>query len=162
MTQGRRCVFGLRDLGAFDTAFELALDSFTDGKNRMAIFEPGIFETPAEADGSEEGLLSWFCCSKCQKLFGRESNLKRHVKTHNGERHLCACGVDFARQDILQKHRRSNACVAGTIGVFQSPANRGRRGNVRPGIDVRREKDKLTLAPLGTSTQSPATESPDT
>ncbi|XP_065161031.1 zinc finger protein 665-like [Atheta coriaria] len=53
-----------------------------------------------------------FSCDFCDKLFSRASHLIRHRRVHTGERPFnCAqCGKDFARQDKLKLHIRTNHC----------------------------------------------------
>nr|XP_004177479.1 hypothetical protein TBLA_0A01605 [Tetrapisispora blattae CBS 6284]CCH57960.1 hypothetical protein TBLA_0A01605 [Tetrapisispora blattae CBS 6284] len=51
-------------------------------------------------------------CNKCDMEFTRQSDLKRHEKTHMSVGpHICSqCGKDFARKDSLKRHANTMQC----------------------------------------------------
>ncbi|ORX94307.1 hypothetical protein K493DRAFT_199599, partial [Basidiobolus meristosporus CBS 931.73] len=55
-------------------------------------------------------------CAVCHKTFGRLDNLKRHYKTHTGERpYFCtypSCHKCFARSDQLARHQVTHTNMA--------------------------------------------------
>lgn len=50
-------------------------------------------------------------CKKCSKSFYRETDLARHMLTHEPTAIFdCGCGKVFARKDALNRHRRRLGC----------------------------------------------------
>ena len=54
-----------------------------------------------------------FCCTTCPSRFARSHDLKRHEKTHSGERpfNCTRCLRNFTRSDALVRHNRLGNCL---------------------------------------------------
>ncbi|KAJ1674170.1 hypothetical protein EV182_003816, partial [Spiromyces aspiralis] len=95
----------------------------------IAVSDGPVSETLSPmANGShttEKSVLRRYACpySGCCKNFKRHEHLKRHIRTHTGEKpfkcHIEGCGKGFARMDNLHQHirthinRKTNAPVEG-------------------------------------------------
>lgn len=85
-----------------------------------------------------------FKCNDCGKCFVRQHDLKRHAKIHSGvKNHVCPCGMSFARQDALTRHRQRGMCF-GVLPGFEKheedKKKRGRPRKERPDVEARVEK----------------------
>ncbi|KAI6764233.1 hypothetical protein HG530_008022 [Fusarium avenaceum] len=46
-------------------------------------------------------------CSHCSREFKRPEHLRRHCRTHTGDKpYVCHCGACFSRNDLLRRHER--------------------------------------------------------
>ncbi|KAJ2388918.1 hypothetical protein GGI23_005947, partial [Coemansia sp. RSA 2559] len=86
--------------------------SFAGATCKSAIKRPGQ-RTGKCDDGSGEEVRRYVCTyTGCTKLFKRHEHLKRHFRTHTGERpYKCPlpdCGKVFARMDNLNQHARTH------------------------------------------------------
>ena len=57
---------------------------------------------------------SKFSCDKCDKLFGKKAQLKKHeLSVHFGSKYPCMfCGLQFTRKDNLEHHMKEFHCTA--------------------------------------------------
>ncbi|XP_061586891.1 zinc finger protein 271-like [Cololabis saira] len=64
--------------------------------------------TKAAGLQNPKGRPQRYCCDHCEQVFTTSSNLKRHKKTHTGDKpYSCGhCGVAFTRQFNLINHQR--------------------------------------------------------
>jgi regulatory protein SWI5 len=85
-----------------------------------------------------------FKCNDCGKCFVRQHDLKRHAKIHSGvKNHVCPCGMSFARQDALTRHRQRGMCFGVLPGFEKQEEDRKKRGRPRkerPDTEARVEK----------------------
>jgi regulatory protein SWI5 len=85
-----------------------------------------------------------FKCNDCGKCFVRQHDLKRHAKIHSGvKNHVCPCGMSFARQDALTRHRQRGMCFGVLPGFEKQEEDRKKRGRPRkerPDSEARVEK----------------------
>lgn len=85
-----------------------------------------------------------FKCNDCGKCFVRQHDLKRHAKIHSGvKNHVCPCGMSFARQDALTRHRQRGMCFGVLPGFEKQEEDRKKRGRPRkerPDVEARTEK----------------------
>lgn len=85
-----------------------------------------------------------FKCNDCGKCFVRQHDLKRHAKIHSGvKNHVCPCGMSFARQDALTRHRQRGMCFGVLPGFEKQEEDRKKRGRPRkerPDVEARVEK----------------------
>jgi regulatory protein SWI5 len=85
-----------------------------------------------------------FKCNDCGKCFVRQHDLKRHAKIHSGvKNHVCPCGMSFARQDALTRHRQRGMCFGVLPGFEKQEEDRKKRGRPRkerPDTEERVEK----------------------
>ncbi|XP_063604175.1 histone-lysine N-methyltransferase PRDM9-like [Penaeus indicus] len=81
-------------------------DPFTLQETFGRSFDVGTpYEVPVPRRPRERSLLP---CHICGKIFDRPSLLKRHMRTHTGEKpHICeVCGKGFSTSSSLNTHRR--------------------------------------------------------
>lgn len=74
-------------------------------------------------------------CEYCNKMFGRQQHLKRHILTHTGERpYPCnLCDKRFRRSEHLKHHLVKHQQEANTIGTpFIDYSNTGRKRPRKP------------------------------
>ncbi|QIW95990.1 hypothetical protein AMS68_001508 [Peltaster fructicola] len=85
-----------------------------------------------------------FRCNDCGKCFVRQHDLKRHAKIHSGVKpNVCPCGMSFARQDALTRHRQRGTCFGVLPGFEKNDDERKKRGRPRkerPELETRIEK----------------------
>lgn len=85
-----------------------------------------------------------FKCNDCGKCFVRQHDLKRHAKIHSGTKTcVCPCGMSFARQDALTRHRQRGMCSGVLPGYEKNEEDRKKRGRPRkerPDVETRTEK----------------------
>lgn len=85
-----------------------------------------------------------FKCNDCGKCFVRQHDLKRHAKIHSGIKpNICPCGMSFARQDALTRHRQRGTCFGVLPGYEKNDDERKKRGRPRkerPDLETRIEK----------------------
>lgn len=83
-------------------------------------------------------------CNDCNKCFVRQHDLKRHAKIHSGDKpNRCPCGIKFARQDALTRHRQRGTCRGALPGFERREGERkkpGRPRKQRPDLETRAEK----------------------
>jgi uncharacterized Zn-finger protein len=113
-----------RDVESADTAVSLELAQLILNL-RSQSYTPPI--PPTSADDSEvttpmadvhhnmQIVTKTFACDGCDKRFGSNKNLARHLKLHRNERkHVCTvCNRGFNRGDYLRKHASIHQGVKG-------------------------------------------------